>query len=119
MKQILRLFSLLFVLILTSEYALPAQVATARIMESDDAKASRILMVFEDGTSETIPLAPFRGFEGNAPASKAMTENQQTISAFLNKRLEEGYLISDIDTEINGWRMYSFIVFEKIKPGLD
>jgi hypothetical protein len=91
-------------------YAQSAKRATARILEAQNAKISKIVVVYENGESEVIPLEPFN-FMG-VGLDKILVENQKTINKLINDMAEKGYEVEHINSSGDTY-LYSFIIFKK------
>jgi hypothetical protein len=108
MKKLITLLAL--VLISTSIYAQTTSRATARIFEAQNKKLCRIVVVYEDGESEVIPLEAFK-FMG-VDADDILVANQKTINKMINDMGVKGYEIEAMTTTGETF-FYSMIVFKK------
>lgn len=91
-------------------YSQTAKRATARVFEVQSKKLSRIVLVYETGESEVIPLEPFK-FLG-VDTDKMLVDNQKTINKLINDMAEKGYEVEHVTTTGESF-FYSFIVFKK------
>jgi hypothetical protein len=87
------LFCLLFLLFcLCKANAQSGQkMATARIVEGSSVELSRIVIVYETGTNEVVPLKNIKLFSGTASAAEVLLENQTVITRVLNEMSAKGY----------------------------
>lgn len=67
------------------------KLATARIIEGSSVELSRMVIVYETGTSEVIPLKNIKLFSGTASAAEVLLENQTVITRVLNEMSAKGY----------------------------
>ena len=86
--------------------------ASARIFESQSAELSRIVLVYENGESEVIPLKNWKLFESVSSTNDILIANQKTINKFLNDMDSKGYEISQMTTTGEGF-LYTFIIFTR------
>ena len=86
--------------------------ATARIFESSAKGLSRIVLVYENGESEVIPLNNWK-FLGTAGSNnKLLIENQVTINKMINDMSQKGYEVSKM-TASGESIFYTLILFSK------
>lgn len=86
--------------------------ATARIFESQSKELSRIVLVYETGESEIIPLQNWKLFGSASSTNQILIENQVVINKLLNDMVEKGYEITHL-TNTGDSYLYTFIVFTK------
>lgn len=86
--------------------------ATARIFETQSKELSRIVLVYETGESEVIPLKNLKFFGSASSTNKILIENQKTINKLLNDMSEKRYEISKMTSTGEDY-LYTFIVFTK------
>tara|TARA_R110002072_G_scaffold74154_1_gene175840 strand:- start:82 stop:417 length:336 start_codon:yes stop_codon:yes gene_type:complete len=84
--------------------------ATARVFEAQNKKLSRIVLVYETGESEVIPLEPFKFF--GVDTDNVLVENQKTINKLINDMANKGYEIEHVNTTGEAF-FYSLIIFKK------
>ena len=106
----------IIILLLTIHTSISAQnlkkKATARIFESQSKTLSKIVVVYETGESEVIPLLNWKLLGGVKEIDEVLISNQKTINLFLNKMNEKGYNITLLSSTGESY-VYTFIVFEK------
>lgn len=93
-------------------------LATARIIDlSIGFQKTEILVVYENGESESIPLKNIAPSDlkniHEIDLNALLLENQKTITNFLNKMDQKGYRIEEMDYSVNNGH-FSFIIFRKI-----
>jgi len=86
--------------------------ASARIFESQSAEMSRIVLVYENGESEIIPLKNWKFMATASSTNSILIDNQKTINQFLNDMDSKGYEISHMSTTGENY-LYTFILFNK------
>jgi hypothetical protein len=107
MKKLL-ISSMFLFLLAVGAYAQKApRQATARIFESTVKDISRIVMVYETGESEIIPLQSIKILGGMDAMNQVLVENQKTINKMLNNMDAKGYDLS----HITNWGENSYITF--------
>lgn len=107
MKKLL-FSSILLLLVAYSAHAQKApRQATARIFESTIKDISRIVLVYETGESEIIPLQSIKILGGVDAMNEVLVENQKTINKMLNNMDSKGYDLS----HITNWGENSYITF--------
>ncbi len=100
--------------VLSASAQVSSKFATARIIEAPAIRTSAILVVYETGENETIPLNKLESFVKEEKAYTAMIENQKIINQFLGKMAAKGYEIKNMTTTGDSFQ-YTFLIFEK-KP---
>ena len=93
-----------------SAYSQSAKRATARVFEAQNKKLSRIVLVYETGESEVIPLEPFKFF--GVDTDEILVKNQKTINKLINDMAGKGYEVEHVNTTGESF-FYSLIVFKK------
>lgn len=111
-KNILATIAALLLLTLYANAQTNVKQATARIFESQSAELSRIVVVYEDSTSEIIPLQNWKLFGGVASTNNILIENQKTINQFLNNMNSKGYELTKMTATGEAY-LYTFIVFTR------
>lgn len=101
-----------FLFVTLSAHAQTNKQATARIFESQNKNLSHIVLVYETGESEIIPLENWKLFGSASTTNEILIENQKTINKLLNEMTEKGYEISKI-TSTGEQFLYTFIVFTR------
>jgi hypothetical protein len=101
------------IMLSASAAALAQSYATARIFESQAKDLSRIMLMYEDGTSELIPLQAMRWMGGAASVNEVMTANQKSINTLLNTMQAKGYKVESQSTAMLDAVIYTLIVFRK------
>ena len=86
-----------------------AKHATARVFEMQNAKLSRIVLVYEDGQSEVIPLQALKLFGAN---DQVLIDNQKAVNDMINGMAEKGYRVESMSTSGDQF-LYSLILFKK------
>ena len=86
-----------------------AQHATARVFEMQNAKLSRIVLVYENGESEVIPLQALKLFGAN---DQVLIDNQKAVNDMINSMAEKGYNVESMSTSGDQF-LYSLILFKK------
>ena len=86
--------------------------ATARIFESQTKKLSHIILVYDTGESEIIPLQLWQPQRSMASKAENLIDNQKTINKLLNDMAEKGYEITEM-TSSGETTLYTFIVFTR------
>lgn len=104
------LFAFLALVVFTTmAFAQSAQHATARVFEMQNAKLSRIVLVYETGESEVIPLQGLKLFGAN---DQVLIDNQKAINAMINSMAGKGYNVESMSTSGEQY-LYSLILFKK------
>ena len=105
----------LFVLIVISAQAQSVnKYATARIFESQSKELSRMVLVYETGESEIIPLKNWKPSFGSALSNNdILIENQKVITQYLNKMSEKGYEVTNMTSTGDPTYLFTSIVFTK------
>lgn len=118
MKLSTFIFSSIFLFSFLSCTAQSSSVlATARIIDlSIGTQETEILVVYENGESESIPLknislADLKNIHA-VDMNALLLENQKTITSFLNDMDQKGYKIEEMEYSVNNGH-FSFIVFRK------
>jgi len=93
--------------------ALAQSYATARIFESQAKDLSRIMVMYEDGTTELIPLQAMKWMGGAASVNEVMSSNQKQITTLLNTMSGKGYKVDSQSTAMLDAVIYTIIVFRK------
>lgn len=93
--------------------ALAQSYATARIFESQAKDLSRIMLMYEDGTTELIPLQAMRWMGGAASVNEVMSSNQKQITTLLNTMSGKGYKVDSQSSAMMDAVIYTIIVFKK------
>ena len=99
-----------FLMVGSMAFAQSSKHATARIVESQNKKLSRIVLVYETGESEIIPLSAFQFF-GN-DIDNTLIDNQKTINKLINDMAEKGYQVAEMNTTGEAF-FYTLILFTK------
>ncbi|MCK5027996.1 MAG: hypothetical protein KAR57_00075 [Bacteroidales bacterium] len=104
----------LFVLIAISAQAQKInKYASARIFESQSKELSRMVLVYETGESEIIPLKNWKAFGNALSNNDILIENQKVITEHLNKMSEKGYEVKNMTSTGDPTYLFTFIVFTK------
>lgn len=86
--------------------------ATARIFESQNKNLSHIVLVYETGESEIIPLENWKLLGSTSSTNEVLINNQKTINKLLNDMTEKGYELTKMTSTGESF-LYTFIVFTR------
>lgn len=109
MKKLIALISSLF---LFTGITYAQGQATARIFETQSAKLSRIVVVYENGESEVIDLKNWKLFGSTSSLNETLIDNQKAINKFLQTMTDKGYKLTKMTSTGESF-IYTFMVFEK------
>ncbi len=108
-RLLLTVFALLTSMVIQAQ---TGKQATARIFESQSKELSRIVLVYETGESEIIPLQHWKLFGSASSTNQILIENQVVINNLLNDMAQRGYEITHL-TNTGDAYLYTFIVFTR------
>lgn len=106
------LLTAIFIFVTVWANAQTSKHATARIFESQNKNLSHIVLVYETGESEIIPLENWKKFGSIYTANEILIENQKTINRVLNEMAEKGYEIAKMTSTVELF-LCTFIVFTR------
>ena len=108
------LVATMFFMVTLSSHAQINKQATARIFESPSKELSRIVLVYETGESQIIPLRNWRQLAGSTSfTNEVRVDNQKTINQLLNDMGEKGYRVLEMSNSIDTNFIHTFIIFTK------
>jgi len=107
------LLTVMFLFVTVLANAQVSKQATARIVEGHTKEYSSIVLTYETGESEIIPLEYWKQLEKVQVMNASIIENQKIINKLINDMAEKGYEISTMTGTTQAYYLNLFIVFTK------
>jgi len=109
-----RISTILGLILCLTSFSWGQSIITARIIEySNKGDFSRIIVVYETGESEVIPLQPAKIQWPGDKSNEGLIANQKIINEFIHKVESSGYQLVEIAPLSVGETSERFMVFRK------
>ncbi len=109
----MKALGLLIGITLLSSAAHAQNSAMARMIETQNKDYCRILLTYDTGESEVIPVENFKIFGGSEASNASLIANQKAMLKLINDMSAKGYKATSINSSAEAAILYTAVLFTK------